>query len=929
MVTKALRRFLLFTIAALLWAVAPAHAQNSAIRGWCETGNTVSLTSGIPSTTLLQASYPSCTVTVFIHGGALASGLTQDAAGTQPLSNPFTAQTNGQYFFYATPGSHFDIQLSGGLPFPGFPSPVTLTDFVVPQSSTSVGCLWPGSVGTLIATNGLGGCQSTNLVETGSSLQINDSVTLNGNFIGGQLATFNSLLGIGPGGNYFTTFTAGAALSSGSLVKLTAAGTVTPTAVTDSAQVVLGVYIDSSTAAIGQTVHVATFGPAPILIDASGCTAGQALIQSPSIANTARCTSTPGTAQVIGQSLSNLANAGLAQAYIYPLVQVVSTGGGGGAGNPGGTNTQFQINNNGVFGGIPLTYQLVTSADPKACIGAAATPCNSYFAQAALGGGGFNVANILQFTGGVTDTIGTRGNKNQVSIQAAPQISYGSIVAVYSVLPNAGPTNAYPSSTVGVFEPQAGLFSQTACIGGGCIARGALSIGTDDFQDSASGQTIIGAAVGAGLSKLSGSLATAVGLDVLPTQSYALNGSGVCCNTVTETAANIYGIRINGVGNFATTEQAAILINNTIVPTLPSSYSIKVNPGGGAALFSDGIADATLTPNTCVQTQLINSILRLVSAGSVCGTAQASGPAGAIQYAGVGGAFSGDGVFTRTPTGTVQIALANLSTDISPFTISWATNNAGVQYGGVRMFAFNTSFATGSFNYQFCGGPSANNCVQIDPFANIFTPGGLATGNTGVAGSVTIPQGPLPGFTFGGTAITNAFQLTSPTSIPTNYQWVVPSASAGGLIFGMPGTNIVTLAQSGDANHALAGTRTSALPTTTLCSAGNCPQGEFVIHLALQSTVVCATPGPATITPTWTFTDVGGAKSSVSIPMQVNGSTTLATTVALGNATNWASNLAPQINSTGVAAIQLAIAYTACTTGTGTYHYAAEAVQLQ
>src|ERR1700749_3180634 len=100
-----LRKLLLLSVVALLWAALPAHAQQAPAHGWCEAGNTQVTTSGLLSTTLTQASYPACTVTVFIHGGGLASGLTQDSAGTQPLSNPFTAETNGQYLFYITPGT--------------------------------------------------------------------------------------------------------------------------------------------------------------------------------------------------------------------------------------------------------------------------------------------------------------------------------------------------------------------------------------------------------------------------------------------------------------------------------------------------------------------------------------------------------------------------------------------------------------------------------------------------------------------------------------------------------------------------------------------------------------------------------------------------------------------------------------------------------
>src|SRR5271154_2208652 len=123
-----IRRLALLAFLVSLCAVS-SRAQNVASRGWCETGNTPVITSGLTSVTLVQVSYPQCTVTVFIHGGGLAT-VFADSSGT-PLSNPFTAQLNGQWIFYGTSGQHVDVQLSGGLPFPGFPTPVTLSDIVI------------------------------------------------------------------------------------------------------------------------------------------------------------------------------------------------------------------------------------------------------------------------------------------------------------------------------------------------------------------------------------------------------------------------------------------------------------------------------------------------------------------------------------------------------------------------------------------------------------------------------------------------------------------------------------------------------------------------------------------------------------------------------------------------------------------------------
>ena len=97
---------------------------NQNAQGWCEDGNQSVVTSGLVSTTLIQRSFPQCTVTVYVHGGGLAT-IYSDNSST-PLANPFTATTNGQWLFYAADG-RYDITMSGA----GFPSPVTYSDVIL------------------------------------------------------------------------------------------------------------------------------------------------------------------------------------------------------------------------------------------------------------------------------------------------------------------------------------------------------------------------------------------------------------------------------------------------------------------------------------------------------------------------------------------------------------------------------------------------------------------------------------------------------------------------------------------------------------------------------------------------------------------------------------------------------------------------------
>jgi hypothetical protein len=100
---------------------APAHAIATA-QGWCELGNqTVAVQGYISSAnTPAQRSYPGCTVTVYVTGssGTLAT-LYADNNGTG-LANPFTADSYGRWFFYAS-GGYYDVSISDG----GMPTPYT------------------------------------------------------------------------------------------------------------------------------------------------------------------------------------------------------------------------------------------------------------------------------------------------------------------------------------------------------------------------------------------------------------------------------------------------------------------------------------------------------------------------------------------------------------------------------------------------------------------------------------------------------------------------------------------------------------------------------------------------------------------------------------------------------------------------------------
>lgn len=101
--------------------------------GFATVGAQKVTTSGIVSSTQVQASFPACTVTVYNHGTITLATIYSDANNT-PLANPFTANNNGSWQFYAAGDVHYDVVLSGA----GFPAPFTISDITIGGTTRSV-----------------------------------------------------------------------------------------------------------------------------------------------------------------------------------------------------------------------------------------------------------------------------------------------------------------------------------------------------------------------------------------------------------------------------------------------------------------------------------------------------------------------------------------------------------------------------------------------------------------------------------------------------------------------------------------------------------------------------------------------------------------------------------------------------------------------
>ncbi|HYR42156.1 MAG TPA: hypothetical protein VER98_03965, partial [Terriglobia bacterium] len=176
----------------------PAYGQYTKISGFCEDGNQTVTTQGLTSTTLVQRSFPSCTVAVYNGGTAVVATVYANSAGLA-LGNPFTAATDGQWGFYGTPGNHYDTTFSNA----GIASPFTRSDWVAPALSASV-CNY--------AANQLV-CQVGTVPP--ADILIDDAV----NSFPGDTGVGNAALrNILAGGGFFSTgvgFQAGTALTSG------------------------------------------------------------------------------------------------------------------------------------------------------------------------------------------------------------------------------------------------------------------------------------------------------------------------------------------------------------------------------------------------------------------------------------------------------------------------------------------------------------------------------------------------------------------------------------------------------------------------------------------------------------------------------------------------------------------------------------------
>src|SRR5882762_9279534 len=105
------RRLLLLVLPLILFSSGVLAQTVGSWQQWCQSGGQATVLQGINSSTLVQGSYPQCLVTVFLTGTSTKPTIYSTVTLT-PLSNPFTANTDGSFLFFAALTSQYDVTIS-------------------------------------------------------------------------------------------------------------------------------------------------------------------------------------------------------------------------------------------------------------------------------------------------------------------------------------------------------------------------------------------------------------------------------------------------------------------------------------------------------------------------------------------------------------------------------------------------------------------------------------------------------------------------------------------------------------------------------------------------------------------------------------------------------------------------------------------------
>lgn len=182
--------FRLFRLIILLGLVGTVASLGQAqtrqvLQGSCERGGFTVTTDGRSSTTKVQRSFISCTVTVYDAGTTNLATIFSDEGGT-PKANPFTADTDGYWSYWGDPG-RYDVRFSGS----GIPAPFTRSNLWIVSggggSGNTTAC-GGATTGTITKFTGPTTICNSIITESGTT----DTVT--GQFVINQVSTSTDAL---------------------------------------------------------------------------------------------------------------------------------------------------------------------------------------------------------------------------------------------------------------------------------------------------------------------------------------------------------------------------------------------------------------------------------------------------------------------------------------------------------------------------------------------------------------------------------------------------------------------------------------------------------------------------------------------------------------------------------------------------------------
>lgn len=148
---------------AMLLASTTALAQTGPITSYCQLGATQANVTNILSTNFQEGVVPSCTVQVYLTGTFTPATIYSNGS-SGALSNPFTANPDGSFTFWAATGQGYDAVLSGGVVPIVYPNAKTISALYPANNSgggagtvTSVSLTvpsWLSVTGSPITTSG-------------------------------------------------------------------------------------------------------------------------------------------------------------------------------------------------------------------------------------------------------------------------------------------------------------------------------------------------------------------------------------------------------------------------------------------------------------------------------------------------------------------------------------------------------------------------------------------------------------------------------------------------------------------------------------------------------------------------------------------------------------------------------------------------------